>query len=201
MEFLRDCECAPPELLVMLLANVTKTEGGVHVFSQEGKSLEGFFVMKLVQMLAEGTPAQSYDHAASVLTNVTRHPVGRRVFLDPTRGLVRAALPSLLPSAAETRRVGVAAALRNCCVDDASRASLLACPGRTAAGGGGGGHGTGPDTREIAVVGFGKTGASGASEGTNPKPKPFNSQTVGPFFVIPTPYILDPEPGTLNPYR
>ena len=39
MEFLREGEC-PADLLMMLLANVTNTEGGVSVFSQEGKSLE-----------------------------------------------------------------------------------------------------------------------------------------------------------------
>lgn len=161
MEFLRDGDCAPPDLLMMLLANVTNTEGGVSVFSQEGKSLEGFFIMKLVQMLAEGVPSATYDHAASVLTNVTRHPVGRRVFLDPTRGLVRASLPSLLSSASETRRVGVAAALRNCCVDEASRASLLATPGRPGASE----EQKAPDADEISVVGFAKAGASGAAEG------------------------------------
>jgi hypothetical protein len=94
-----------------------------------------------------------------MLTNVTRHPVGRRVFVDPTRGLIRAALPSMLASAPEVRRVGVASALRNCCLDDPSRDALLACPGRAGNGGGG------PDLQEIAVVGFGKTGALGATEG------------------------------------
>ena len=85
--------------------------------------------MKLVQMLAEAQPAELYDHAASVLTNVSRHPAGRRCFVDPSRGLVRAVLPSMTGSASETRRVGVAAALRNCCVDDAGRSALLAAPG------------------------------------------------------------------------
>ena len=162
MEFLRaspDAGGCPPDLLLSLLVNVTNTEGGVHVFSQEGKSLEGFFVMKLVQMLADAQPAELYDHAASVLTNVSRHPAGRRCFIDPSRGLVRAALPSMAGSASETRRVGVAAALRNCCVDDAGRSALLAAPGA------GGSSAAAAAAKEIAVVGFGKDGASGATEG------------------------------------
>ena len=115
--------------------------------------------MKLVQMLAEAQPAELYDHAASVLTNVSRHPAGRRCFVDPSRGLVRAVLPSMTGSASETRRVGVAAALRNCCVDDAGRSALLAAPGA------GGSSAAAAAAKEIAVVGFGKDGASGATEG------------------------------------
>ena len=132
MEFLRagaESDGCPPNLLLSLLANVTNTEGGVHVFSQDGKPLEGFFVTKLVQMLAASEPKDAYDHAASVLTNVARHPAGRRALLDPKRGLIFAALPSMSPPASETRRCGVAAALRNCCVDEQSCASLLAARG------------------------------------------------------------------------
>jgi hypothetical protein len=132
MEFLRagaESDGCPPDLLLSLLANVTNTEGGVHVFSQDGKPLEGFFVTKLVQMLAASEPKDAYDHAASVLTNVARHPAGRRALLDPKRGLIFAALPSMSPPASETRRCGVAAALRNCCVDEQSCASLLAARG------------------------------------------------------------------------
>jgi len=104
--------------------------------------------MKLVQMLAEGRPAGSFDHAASVLTNVARHPVGRRVFLDHGRRLVAAAMPSMASSAPDVRRIGVAAALHNCCVDEASRAALLTIP--TAPGAAAGGN-----AAEVAVVGFG----------------------------------------------
>jgi hypothetical protein len=92
MEFLRDpLEFAPPELLMMLLANVTNTEGGVHVFSQEGKSLEGFFVMKLVQMLADSKPSKSYDHAASVV-GLAKHFCCFWFLLQSTRQLIAASM-------------------------------------------------------------------------------------------------------------
>ena len=161
MQFLRgasgeETAGCPADLLLAVLVNVTHTEGGVHVFAQEGKSLEGFFVAKLVQMLAEGTPAAQFDRAASVLTNVCRHPAGRRNFLEPNRKLVRATLTSLAPSAPETRRVGVAAALRNCCADEKSCAFLLSAAGSGNAA---------ALAEEASVAGFAKVGTSGASEG------------------------------------
>jgi hypothetical protein len=161
MQFLRGAggeenKGCPADLLLGVLVNVTNTEGGVHVFAQEGKSLEGFFVAKLVQMLAEGSPKEKFDRAASVLTNVCRHPAGRRNFLEPSRKLVRATLPSLAPSASETRRVGVAAALRNCCADTPSCESLLKTVGSGNAA---------AVAAEASVAGFANVGASGATEG------------------------------------
>jgi hypothetical protein len=161
MQFLRGAggeenKGCPADLLLGVLVNVTNTEGGVHVFAQEGKSLEGFFVAKLVQMLAEGSPKEKFDRAASVLTNVCRHPAGRRNFLEPSRKLVRATLQSLAPSASETRRVGVAAALRNCCADTPSCESLLKTVGSGNAA---------AVAAEASVAGFANVGASGATEG------------------------------------
>jgi nucleoid-associated protein YgaU len=161
MQFLRGAggeenKGCPADLLLGVLVNVTNTEGGVHVFAQEGKSLEGFYVAKLVQMLAEGSPKEKFDRAASVLTNVCRHPAGRRNFLEPSRKLVRATLQSLAPSASETRRVGVAAALRNCCADTPSCESLLKTVGSGNAA---------AVAAEASVAGFANVGASGATEG------------------------------------
>ena len=161
MQFLRGAggeenKGCPADLLLGVLVNVTNTEGGVHVFAQEGKSLEGFYVAKLVQMLAEGSPKEKFDRAASVLTNVCRHPAGRRNFLEPSRKLVRVTLPSLAPSASETRRVGVAAALRNCCADTPSCESLLKTVGSGNAA---------AVAAEASVAGFANVGASGATEG------------------------------------
>ena len=54
IDFIKDGECAPVDLLLSLLANITKAEGGVHVLSQEGKPLEGFYIQRLVQLLVSG---------------------------------------------------------------------------------------------------------------------------------------------------
>ena len=163
MQFLRNCvggeageTGCPADLLLSILVNVTNTEGGVHVFAQEGLSLEGFFVAKLTQMLVEGVPSKNFDRAASVLTNVCRHPCGRRNFLEPSRKLVRHALPSLNPSASETRRMGIASAFRNCCADTQSCELLLLAAGEGNAA---------AVAVEASTVGFEKVGKSGAGEG------------------------------------
>ncbi len=124
MDSLRDGDGAPVDLLLSILANVTTAESGVHVLIQEGKPLEGFWLSKLIQLLSTGTPEVDYDQAASVLTNVTRDPIGRRVFLDPKRGLLASVIPFMTQSN-ELRRERVAAALRNCCMDDVHRKVLL----------------------------------------------------------------------------
>jgi hypothetical protein len=133
MDFLRD-GVLPSDLLLMLLANLTNTEGGVNVITQEGKSLEGYFINKLVHMLAFSKPASMFDYAASILTNITRHPVGRRVFLEPKSGLLHLALQSLAQGQSEKRRLGVAAAVRNCCLEETSCTRLLATPTMTSYG-------------------------------------------------------------------
>jgi hypothetical protein len=69
---------------------------------------------------------------------------------------VRATLQSLAPSASETRRVGVAAALRNCCADTPSCESLLKTVGSGNAA---------AVAAEASVAGFANVGASGATEG------------------------------------
>jgi len=132
MDGLRDRDGAPVDLLLSILANVTTAESGVHVISQEGKALEGFYVSKLIQLLTTGKPEEDYDQAASVLTNITRDPIGRRVFLDPRRGLLASVLP-FMSQANELRRERVAAALRNCCMDDIQRKLILdfVSPGAT----------------------------------------------------------------------
>ena len=69
---------------------------------------------------------------------------------------MRATLASLKPSAPETRRVGVAAALRNCCADARGCESVLAAVGSGNAA---------AVAAEASVAGFAKVGASGATEG------------------------------------
>lgn len=51
---------------------------------------------------------------ATVLPNVTRFATGRRLLLQPGRGLLQA-LASQLRSGSELRRQGCAGAIKNCC--------------------------------------------------------------------------------------
>ena len=119
IDFIKDSECAPVDLL-SLLANITKAEGGVHVLSQEGKPLEGFYIQRLVQLLVGGKPPETYDQAASVLCNVSRHPIGRKVILDLNGSIINLVTPMLV-STCDIRRERIAATVQNLCCDSESR--------------------------------------------------------------------------------
>ena len=54
-----------------------------------------------------------FKHLAGVMTNATRLPQGRKLLLQPGRGLLQA-LVSQLQSPCEMRRRGCAGALKNC---------------------------------------------------------------------------------------
>ena len=125
IDFIKDGECAPVDLLLSLLANITKAEGGVHVLSQEGKPLEGFYIQRLVQLLVSGKPQETYAQAASVLCNVSRHLIGRKVILDRKGSIVNLVTP-MLASTCDIRRERIAATIQNLCCDSESRKKLLA---------------------------------------------------------------------------
>ncbi|KAL4423726.1 hypothetical protein ABPG75_001027 [Micractinium tetrahymenae] len=119
MDYVREKACVGREdLLVMLLANLTALEAGAEALLQVGKGpLEGLHVAMLLKLfLAPVTPgaADTYEHVATILPNVTRFSAGRRLLLQPGRGLLQA-LASQLRSSSELRRCGCAGAMKNCC--------------------------------------------------------------------------------------
>lgn len=72
--------------------------------------------MLLKLFLAPVLPGSTddYQHVATILPNVTRFQAGRRLLLQPGRGLLQA-LVSQLRSPCELRRRGCAGAIKNCC--------------------------------------------------------------------------------------
>lgn len=134
MDYLRERSCAHPHLLVMLLANLTAAEEGAAALLQLGRGpAEGLWVASLLKLfltplaaargLAFADPAAAatdpdaedpFGHVATILPNVTRLAAGRRLLLQPGRGLL-AALASQLRSGSERRRRGCAGAIKNCC--------------------------------------------------------------------------------------
>ena len=56
-----------------------------------------------------------YEHLAGVVANATRMPQGRKMLLQPGRGLLHA-LVSQLQSPSEMRRRGCASSIKNCCM-------------------------------------------------------------------------------------
>ncbi|KAL4446340.1 hypothetical protein ABPG77_003147 [Micractinium sp. CCAP 211/92] len=119
MDYVREKACVGREdLLIMLLANLTALEAGAEALLQVSKGpLEGLHVAMLLKLflapVAPGT-ADIYEHVATILPNVTRFSAGRRLLLQPGRGLLQA-LASQLRSGSELRRRGCAGAIKNCC--------------------------------------------------------------------------------------
>ncbi|GAB4814226.1 hypothetical protein N2152v2_001272 [Parachlorella kessleri] len=118
MDYIRERTCPHNDLLVMLLANLTSLEEGAAALLQLGKgALEGLHLAMLLKLfLGPVLPGQPdpYAHVATILPNVTRFREGRRLLLQPGRGLLPA-LASQLRSRDELRRRGCAGAIKNCC--------------------------------------------------------------------------------------
>lgn len=119
MDYVREKSCpGRNDLLVMLLANLTSLEAGAEALLQAGKgALEGLNVAMLLKLfLLPVAPGEQdmYEHVATILPNVTRFAAGRRLLLQPGRGLLQA-LASQLRSGSELRRRGCAGAIKNCC--------------------------------------------------------------------------------------
>mmetsp|Transcript_15921 Transcript_15921/g.44474 ORF Transcript_15921/g.44474 Transcript_15921/m.44474 type:complete len:163 (+) Transcript_15921:236-724(+) len=104
---------------MMLLSNVTLTEDGSRAMLQCGKGkLEGLHIARLLGMFLR--PAENSDtddrmeHFANILTNVTQLVDGRKLLLEPGRGIVAVLAKQLDSSNSNVRRIGCAQALRNC---------------------------------------------------------------------------------------
>ncbi|CAL8460767.1 g298 [Coccomyxa elongata] len=117
MDYLQEGHNEHVELLVMLLANLTTSDSGcLRLLQLDSSSLAGFNVAVLLRRFLDsaGEQPDPHDHTALVLTNITRLKEGRKLLLEPGRGMLQA-LVSQLSSPNQLRRSGCANALRNCC--------------------------------------------------------------------------------------
>ncbi|KAJ4750567.1 ARM repeat superfamily protein [Rhynchospora pubera] len=113
-----------PELaqkLVMLLVNLTQVEAGVNALLQVGdEKMEGLYVSKLVRSFCRSSSADSgedaFEHVASVLINISKAEAGRRVLLEPKRGLLKQVMRQS-DSTNPIRKKGVCSTIRNCCFE------------------------------------------------------------------------------------
>eukprot|EP01018_Ginkgo_biloba_P025649 Gb_33251 [translate_table: standard] len=82
------------------------------------KKLQGLFVTKLVRLFSkfssenEGTE-DPYGHVGSILVNISRMEVGRKLLLDPKRSLMNQVIRQI-DSPNPLRRNGVSGTIRNC---------------------------------------------------------------------------------------
>eukprot|EP00250_Pteridium_aquilinum_P005202 c15335_g1_i2 orf=161-1129(+) len=116
-------------LLVLLIVNLTQSESGARRLLQEADKLEGLFVRKLVRLFSKSSegPGDQYEHVSSILVNVTRLESGRKLVLDPKKGLLKQILPQS-DSSSVIRRKGVISTVRNCCFEAENElANILLC--------------------------------------------------------------------------
>lgn len=130
MEIFGKAELCISHLLSMLLVNLTQLDSGVERLLQVGdEKLQGLYLAKLVRLFSTSSmenegKEDAYGHIGSVLVNVSRMEIGRKLLLDPKRSLLKIIIrqidsPSLL------RRKGVSGTIRNCCFEAETQLSNL----------------------------------------------------------------------------
>lgn len=115
--------------LVMLLVNLTHVESGVAALLQVGdEKVQGLYVAKLVRSFCRSSDFEGQDifeYVASILVNISKVEAGRRMLMEPKRGLLKQIIRQF-DSTNQLRKKGVAGTIRNCCFEaDTQLQSLL----------------------------------------------------------------------------
>ncbi|TYG90552.1 hypothetical protein ES288_A12G191100v1 [Gossypium darwinii] len=106
-------------LLVMLLVNLTQLDDGISSLLQIGDDkMQGLYVMKLVRSFCRSseTSDDPFDHVGSILVNISKKEEGRKMLLDPKRGLLKQIIRQF-DSSSLLRKKGVSGTIRNCCFE------------------------------------------------------------------------------------
>lgn len=128
MDMLRDGDCEHKHLATMLLVNLTQVESCAEgVLRLDSEKLKGVHAVFLLRRIASSPPEELHDpfeHAADVLTNLTRLEAGRAVLTDQHLAAA-SVLVEQLESGSATRRRGAAACLKNLCMEEESVKSVM----------------------------------------------------------------------------
>ncbi|XP_002522421.2 protein HGH1 homolog [Ricinus communis] len=120
MDLLYKPDSSITRLLVMLLVNLTQLDAGISSLLQaDDEKMQGLFVMKLVRSFCRSsgeTRDDPFDHVGSVLVNISQKEAGRKMLLDPKRGLLKQILRQF-DSTSPVRKKGVSGTIRNCCFE------------------------------------------------------------------------------------
>ncbi|KDP41187.1 hypothetical protein JCGZ_15594 [Jatropha curcas] len=120
MDLLYKPDSSITRLLVMLLVNLTQLDAGIQSLLQtDDEKMQGLFVMKLVRSFcrtSSETRDNPFDHVGSILVNISKKEAGRKMLLDPKRGLLKQILRQS-DSTSPLRRKGVSGTIRNCCFE------------------------------------------------------------------------------------
>ncbi|GMY26013.1 protein HGH1 homolog [Fagus crenata] len=128
MEILYKPECGISGLLVMLLVNLTQLDAGIASLLQtEDEKMHGLYVMKLVRSFCRSsseTRDDPFEHVGSILVNISKQEAGRKLFLEPKRGLLKQIIRQF-DSSSPLRKKGVSGTVRNCCFEAESQLQNL----------------------------------------------------------------------------
>uniref|UniRef100_A0A0E0EXL9 Protein HGH1 homolog n=1 Tax=Oryza meridionalis TaxID=40149 RepID=A0A0E0EXL9_9ORYZ len=107
--------------LIMLLANLTQVDSGVTALLQVGdEKMQGLYVAKLVRSFcrssSESEEEDIFEHVASILVNISKVEAGRRILMEPKRGLLKQIIRQS-DSTNQLRKKGVVSTVRNCCFE------------------------------------------------------------------------------------
>ncbi|XP_068637219.1 uncharacterized protein [Aristolochia californica] len=107
-------------LLVMLLINLSQLDVGSASLLQIGdEKMQGLYVSKLVRAFSRSsTEAKEdpFEQVGYILVNITKAKEGRKLLLDPKRGLLKQVIPQF-DSTNLLRKKGVSGTLKNCCFE------------------------------------------------------------------------------------
>ncbi|KAL6192756.1 hypothetical protein ACLB2K_033842 [Fragaria x ananassa] len=129
MDLLFKSEPNISRLLVMLLVNLTQLESGTASLLQTGdEKMQGLYVMKLVRSFCRSSSGEDnedpFEHVGSILVNISKKEAGRKLLLDPKRGLLKQIIRQY-DSSSPLRRKGVSGTIRNCCFEAESELQNL----------------------------------------------------------------------------
>ncbi|KAH6802014.1 ARM repeat superfamily protein [Perilla frutescens var. frutescens] len=121
MDILYKLECDIKHLLVMLIVNLTQLDIGIESLLQNGdEKMQGLYIMKLVRSFCTSSSEKKgddpFEHVASILVNISQKEAGRKLLLDPKRGLLKQIIRQF-DSSSPLRKKGVSGTIRNCCFE------------------------------------------------------------------------------------
>lgn len=120
MDLLYKPDTSITRLLVMLLVNLTQSDVGIASLLQTGEEkVQGLYVMKLVRSFCRSSNESgddSFEHVGSILVNISKNEAGRKILLDPKRGLLKQIIRQF-DSSSPLRKKGVCGTIRNCCFE------------------------------------------------------------------------------------
>ncbi|PSS13526.1 hypothetical protein CEY00_Acc14137 [Actinidia chinensis var. chinensis] len=120
MDILYKQEAGITRLLVMFLINLTQLDAGIDSLLQIGdEKMHGLYVMRLVRSFCTSSNEKDgdpFEQVGSVLVNISKREAGRKLLLDPKRGLLKQVIRQF-DSTSSLRKKGVSGTIRNCCFE------------------------------------------------------------------------------------